>query len=652
MTALPKAGKPPRKAVVCSISHFNARLVGIESPQTRACAMLAVFWRSSSFVCWVSLALIAGILPVAADTRRVVLLFDERVELPGMSRLDAEFVRTLRANLADPVEVYREPMDLSRFGSDKYKSSLRDFLRIKYADKKIDVAVAVMAPAFDFLSRYGEIIFPGTPIVFCGLDRKQLGNRPLPPNWYGVLVKREFTPTLDVVLRIHPKTREIVVVSGTSEYDETISAAAQNDFRAYESRVAFTYLSDLPFQSLLAILSHLPSDNIVYFTTLFQDGAGKPFTPHEALERISTATSVPIYASADDQYLGRGIVGGRLYSFASHGAATAKLVFRVLSGSEPSQAVSELTSTKIMFDWRQMQRWGISEHALPSGAEIYNREQSIFEQYRLQILVVLAVILTQSLLIAGLVYERRRAYTAELEARKRMSELAHVNRYTTAGQLTAAIAHELNQPLGAILANAESLEAMLKSPSLDRNELMEIAADIRRDDQRAGDVIKRLRALLSKAPFELQQIDLNEIARETLGLLAGLAAARQVKINDLRASSSIRIKGDRIQLQQVLLNLIVNAMEAMSDKPNSERRIDVLTASKNGLAEVVVRDNGSGIPANKLSEIFEPFSSTKPNGMGIGLSIARTIVEAHKGRICAENREEGGASFRVSLPLS
>jgi len=436
-------------------------------------------------IVWTSLALtIAGPLPVSAETRRVVLLFDERVELPGMSRLDAEFIRTLRANSTDPVEVYREQMDLSRFGSDTYKSSLRDFLRTKYADKKIDVAVAVMAPAFEFLSSYGNLIFPGIPIVFCGLERKQLGNRPLPPNWYGVLVKRELAPTLDIVLRIHPKTREIVVVSGTSEFDDTISAEARNEFRAYESRLAFTYLSDLPFQSLLQILSHLPSDNIVFFTTLFQDGAGKSFTPYEALERISAAASAPVYASAADQYLGRGIVGGRLFSFSSHGADAAKLVLRVLSGGAPSEAVSELTSTKIMFDWRQVQRWGISESSLPPDAEIDFREPSVWRAYWRQIALVLTVFLLQALLISRLLYEQNRRRYAEVQSRQRMSELVRVNRYSTAGELTASIAHEINQPLGAIQTNTETMELMLQSPTPDIDEIKEIVGDIRRSRAR------------------------------------------------------------------------------------------------------------------------------------------------------------------------
>ena len=162
---------------------------------------------------------IAGCLPASAATRHIVLLYDERIELPGLSLLDNEIVRTLRSGSTEPIEVYREVMDLSRFDSNSYKTRLRDFLQAKYANKKIDVAVAILPPAFDFLMAYGDLIFPGTPIVFCGVDRAQLGNRALPPNVRGVLIKREFAPTLELALRLHPATEGVVVVSGTSAFD-------------------------------------------------------------------------------------------------------------------------------------------------------------------------------------------------------------------------------------------------------------------------------------------------------------------------------------------------------------------------------------------------------------------------------------------------
>jgi hypothetical protein len=149
----------------------------------------------------------AGALPASSATRRVVLLFDERpFDLPGLASLDADLVGTLISSSTDRIEVYREAMDLSRFGSDSYKMRLRDFLRAKYGDKKIDVAVAIIWPALDFLLNHGDAIFPGTPIVFCAIDRREIGDRSLPPYVSGILLKREFAPTLELALSLHPQT--------------------------------------------------------------------------------------------------------------------------------------------------------------------------------------------------------------------------------------------------------------------------------------------------------------------------------------------------------------------------------------------------------------------------------------------------------------
>jgi hypothetical protein len=466
--------------------------------------------RAALLIACTNLAMsIAGCLPVLAATRHVVLLFDERVELPGLSLLDAELVNTLRSNSTEPIEIYREVMDLSRFGSNAYKALLRDFFRTKYADKKIDVAVAVMAPAFDFLSAYGELVFPGTPIVFCGLDRRQLGTRSLPLNVYGVLVEREFAPTVELALHIHPTTKRFVVVAGTSEFDKGLLAQAQDQFRSYDNRVSISYLSELPLDQLLVRVSQLPPGDIVLFLTLFQDGTGQPFIPHEVVERVSSAASVPVYGFLD-QYLGRGITGGSLYSFTAHGSDTANMVLRLLTGAAPSQNLSENFSDKIIFDWRQMARWGISESRLPPNSEIYFKEKAVWEQYLWQIMFVSAIVLAQAGLILILLHEHRRRRLAEVQARQRMAELAHINRFSMAGELTASISHEINQPLGAILTNAETARAILQSPYPDLDELNDIVDDILQDNRRASEVIRRMRSLLRKAEkYRLQRPELS-----------------------------------------------------------------------------------------------------------------------------------------------
>jgi signal transduction histidine kinase len=237
-----------------------------------------------------------------------------------------------------------------------------------------------------------------------------------------------------------------------------------------------------------------------------------------------------------------------------------------------------------------------------------------------------------------------------------MAELAHVNRFSTAGELTASIAHEINQPLGAILTNAETADTILKSQSPDIAalpvivELRDIVKDILHDDQRAGEIIRRMRSLLKKAPFEVRNIDLNDVVRETVEFVSSIAVGRKVELVSVITPNVLRILGDRIQLQQVILNLVVNGIDAMKDTLSENRVIRIRTLSVGKFAELSVSDCGPGIPEDKIKEVFEPFFTSKAEGMGMGLSIARTIVEVHNGRIWAEN-EPGGASFRIRLPL-
>jgi signal transduction histidine kinase len=294
----------------------------------------------------------------------------------------------------------------------------------------------------------------------------------------------------------------------------------------------------------------------------------------------------------------------------------------------------------------------VSESQLPPESEIRFRPPSFWEAYHLQSIAIAAALLIQAVLISVLLHERKRRSDAEKEARSRMTELAHVNRQATAGELSSLIAHELNQPLGAILTNAETAELILRSPSPDLAELKEILADIRRDDERASQVLQRLRGFLKRTPFEMRDVDLNDIMKEVFGFLAVQAAARNVALYLQPAAGELRVKGDPVQLQQVILNLVVNSMEALSAIPYGRTVIGRTELNGGSSAILSISDSGPGIPPEKLADVFDPFFTTKKQGMGMGLSIARTIVQAHKGRIWAENQAEGGAVFRLSMPLA
>jgi signal transduction histidine kinase len=240
---------------------------------------------------------------------------------------------------------------------------------------------------------------------------------------------------------------------------------------------------------------------------------------------------------------------------------------------------------------------------------------------------------------------------AEFEAEQRRQELAHVSRVSTMGELAAAIAHELNQPLTGVLTNAQAAMRYLSHDPPNLDEVTDILRDIIEDDRRAGEVIRRLRSMLQTGAIEPAEVDVNEIVADVLRLVGSDAVLRSVTLEPELAAGPQRVHGDRIQLQQVVLNLIVNAMDAMKGTPASDRHVTVRTmAPDRDTILVAVVDCGPGIDRDKLGRIFQPFFTTKQDGLGMGLSIARSIVEAHGGMLWAVNNPDVGASFLCRLP--
>jgi signal transduction histidine kinase len=441
------------------------------------------------------------------------------------------------------------------------------------------------------------------------------------------------------------------VVNGSSPNEQFWQGEMRRELAPLNGRIEIRWYDGISYEDLLKRTAHLPPHSAIFWYQMIVDGAGVAHEGDRALTRLYQTANAPIF-SHDDAFFGQEIVGGPMHSAYEGGKRAAMVAMRILDGEKAGDIKTEPSNFEApRYDWRELQRWHINERLLPPGSKVDFREPSTWEAHRSQIIFICPVILMQAALISRLFYEQRRRQNAEVQARQGSAELAHFNRFSMAGELTASIAHELNQPLGAILTNAETLELILKSPTPDLDEVRSIVGDIRHDDERASEVIRRLRSLLKKAPFELKNVDLNGLVRETIEFVAAVAVARQVNLRGFVGLTPLPIRGDRIQLQQVIVNLIVNAMDAMTTQPSAERRIFVSTARVDEFAEVSVSDTGPGIPPAMTKEVFERFFTTKPHGMGMGLAIARTIVEAHNGRIWAENKVEGGATFNVRLPL-
>jgi PAS domain S-box-containing protein len=241
---------------------------------------------------------------------------------------------------------------------------------------------------------------------------------------------------------------------------------------------------------------------------------------------------------------------------------------------------------------------------------------------------------------------------AEIEADSHRRELAHLSRVAMLGELSGAIAHELSQPLAAVLSNAQAARHLLDRDPLDLNELRETLDDIIRSDNRAGAVIDRLRALLRKGDTAMHPLDVNEVVREVVELADSELASRRVTVKSTLAVSLPLVMGDRVQLQQVVLNLVLNACDAMNQTQAAERHLTLSTRASDGGVELTVSDRGAGIPEGQLERVFEPFVTFREDGLGLGLAISRSIVTAHGGSIRAENNADGGATFRCLVPIA
>jgi signal transduction histidine kinase len=588
----------------------------------------------------------------AADSdlpRQVLLLYAESRLLPALVEADAAFRSTVASSLGAPVVFHTEFLDLPPTPSAAYEHRLRDLLRVKYRDVHLDLIMAFASRALRMALDHRAELGPGVPIVFMAVD--SVSDLTLPGDATGVLMIPDWMDTLGAALRLQPETRRVVVVSGTSALDERWVAAARAAFADAPAHLEFTYVTDLPLEAAAAKLAGEPDGTIVFLIGFLRDSTGRNFGGQEALERLVQRSRVPIYGLGGAR-MGRGIVGGRLIDFEKQGARAGELGLRLLRGEAlgPADIVTQNTNT-YTFDWRQLRRWGLKDSRLPPGSVIRFREPSVWERYRWPIVGWLALILVESLLIAGLVVQRARRKRAEAEAAVQRGQLAHAQRVTTVGQLATTLAHEINQPLGAIVSNAEAACRLVGPAEPKRTDLLETLGDIIDDGQRASEVIRRLRAMLRTGAAEQKPCDVNGLILEVMKFLEADLVRAGVS-TDLRLREGLPpVRGDAIQLQQVILNLALNAEDAMANGAGEPRRLTVETAEgRPGTVEVCVRDTGVGVKGGDLEGIFKPFVTTKTSGLGIGLSISRSIVEAHGGTIRAERNPDRGLCVHVELP--
>jgi signal transduction histidine kinase len=597
------------------------------------------------------LAVSADAAALAANGKQVVLLHSFSTEMRPWS----DYARGIREELNRrspwPLTITDQSVVSARYSNSISEKPFVDYLTALFAQQPPDVIVSVGAPAANFVQRNRAQLFASTPVVLTTLEHRRIQYADLTQNDAVVPIQIDYKAVIAHVLAVLPEVRQIVVVNGVSPNEQFWTDLIRQEAIPLADRVEFAFWDKLSFADILKEAAGLPPNSAIIWEGMSVDAAGVVHEGADAFRRLRAAANAPIFGYTEP-LIGQGVVGGPYNAIADTSRAAADVVVRILGGEKAGDIrLPPLAFSTPRYDWRELRRWGFSESRLPLGGAIDFRDPTAWDRYRWQIVLLCMIFLLQTGLVVLLLFERRRRRVAEVQVSQRTAELAHVNRYSMASELTSTIAHELNQPLGAILVNSEAASILVKSGAPDLKELAEILADIQRDDQRASEVIIRLRSLLRKAPFELKHIDFNDVVRDALHFLANSITARKVELASFINQTPLPIKGDAVQLQQVILNLIVNAMDAVSDMPIADRKISIKSMRHGNSAGISVSDTGPGIPKDALKDVFEPFFTTKPHGMGMGLSIAKTIVEAHGGQLLAANNTSGGATFCVTLPL-
>ena len=708
--------------------------------------------------------------------RRVLILdsFGRNVSIFTVSI--ASFRAEVSRRWPGPVDLFEIPMEASRMGASEGDKPLADFLANRLAGKPLDLVVPFGTPATRFAVQNRDRLFPGTPMLIASTEQRNLPPEALTPKTAFVGGAYHLPDVVDNILRLLPNTQTIAVAIGASRLEQFWRKEAEREVAFMSDRVHFHWLDQLSIEEMEREVATLPVNTAVLYTIVHEDAAGVTLEQDEALQGLRSVANAPFFSCYESE-LGSGIIGGRLFPDRTLGIAAAAVAVRILQGEPPASCSRPPMGLMApAYDWRELQRWGISKSLLPPGSSVLFRSPTLWEQYRRYVVATAALLSLQTLLIAGLLIHRHRRARAELalvesqrrlhliadslpaliahvdrdqryqfmnrayelwfglgpgqafgrtirdvlgeplyrnvrpyveralageevsfttqlvrqgdepraieasyvpdceeqgdvrgfyalvldvternraqqEARSLLDELAHADRLSMMGELAATLAHELNQPMTAIMSNAQAATRFLDRSNPDLDEVREILQEIAEEDARAGEVIRRMRTLVKKERASLQTLDLNETVHEVVWLLRNDAMIRKVVIELQLDPDLPAVSGDRIQLQQVIMNLLLNAFDAVRESSTKNRTVLIETSHHDSEIQVTVRDRGIGMTPDAVERLFQPFNTSKPNGLGMGLSISRSIVGLHGGRLWGENNSGPGATFSFTLPV-
>jgi len=589
--------------------------------------------------------------PLASDPsihhkqrRKVLIIYSFSGQTPWEMRVRNALHQELDdLSATEGLDIFEECLDLARLRHPETEH----YLFGKYRALSFNTVIADGGGACDFLSWHPSL-FPGAARCYFANTAVQA---PIAAGTAVYSAEVDSRVVLETIMAVLPEIRRIIVVADRTPNRRALINSVMENAARYGGRVRIVLWDDLSVAELYEKAALLTGDSAILYAGIFRDRLGEPQTPAMVGARLSARAPVPVFGIADTFLTGK-VLGGYVVSSVKEG----RLMGRVIAaGNRPlGLTQEELTAslTEYLFDDRQLKRWEISDGRLPKGSIILNRKTTLWDEYRWHILGVLALCALQTVLIVTMVTQRSLRRRAETQVQRQKDQLAHLTRVSLMGELSASFAHELKQPLAAIRINVQTAQSMLAGEPYHLPEVRAILAEIDGDNRRADEVIRRLRAFFTKGEHERKPCDLNALIQEMASMLASEASTRGVHLRLRLAPTLPSMVGDPVQIRQVVLNLMMNALESLQDAEQSPKRVVVTSEVEAGEVRVAVTDNGPGVAAGREEAIFTSFETTKKSGMGMGLTISRAIIEGHGGRLFASQVDTGGATFAFTLPLS
>lgn len=598
------------------------------------------------------------ILTAAENIRTVVIFFALNPNLPVYQQFISGFKSSLNANKEIRSNVILEYCDIYRFGNSENIETLVLLYNEKYRTAKIDLLIIIGPGLHPYLEKYQLEMLKTTPTINVDFTNTLMSSDPLiARNELNVRLEAHVEKSVQSAIDLFPDYREIYVFSGNSNNDEYFLNLFKQIEPQFSARYSFKYITGIPFDSTLIEAGKVPAQSLVFVPSYLSDSKIPVYNTPEASSLIAGVTKAPVFPVFDSFVLSSGSIGGNVLSLFNIGEEVGRLSTDVLKGVPIKELqVDKSDFYEHTYNWEQLKSLGLlKSRAIPENSRMYYKKVSFFELYKWQIGLLFFFLVSQTLLIFYLIRLNKRQkeiVRQKIETENIYRQLTREDRLMRMVELTASLSHELSQPLTSILYSAQAGLRFLKSGKQDEKQTEEIFENIIEDDKRAGDLISSVKNMMKQEVREPEILNLNALIQEAISIFKAEAVRNNIDLKLSLIKNQVIIFGDKIQLQQVLLNFLFNAAIAMENVTDDSKTISIVQSVKGNLVTVAVRDSGPGIDVKILDTIFKPFVTTRKKGFGIGLALCKSIIEKHHGRIWASNILNGGAEFSFSLQIA